>query len=100
MRCREGGCGRLLHTVNSTSQCLLVSPVFGTLSSLHPTFIFNDFYTCLTNFFCTAQGHRSSILYEHACTHHCVGQPETPVEIVASPSDESLRTKGLNVIEN
>ena len=26
-RCREGGCGRLLHTVNSTSQCLLVSPV-------------------------------------------------------------------------
>ena len=32
-----GGCGRLLHTVNSTSQCLLVSPVFGTVSSLHPT---------------------------------------------------------------
>ena len=36
-----GGCGRLLHTVNSTSQCLLVSPVFGTVSSLHPT---SDFY--------------------------------------------------------
>ena len=32
-----GGCGRLLHTVHSTSQCLLVSPVFGTVSSLHPT---------------------------------------------------------------
>ena len=43
-RCREGGCGRLLHTVNSTSQCLLVSPVFGMVSSLHPTsflYLFN-----------------------------------------------------------
>ena len=44
-RCREGGCGRLLHTVNSTSQCLLVSPVFGTVSSLHPT---SFLMTCLT----------------------------------------------------
>ena len=40
-----GGCGRLLHTVNSTSQYLLVSPVFGTVSSLHPTSY--DFYTCI-----------------------------------------------------
>ena len=39
-----GGCGRLLHTVNST---LLVSPVFGMVSSLHPT---SDFYTCNTMF--------------------------------------------------
>ena len=29
-----GGCGRLLHTLNSI---VLVSPVFGTVSSLHPT---------------------------------------------------------------
>ena len=27
----------LRKIVNSTSQCLLVSPVFGTVSSLHPT---------------------------------------------------------------
>ena len=32
-----GGCGRLLHGLNSTSQCLLVPTVFGTVSSLHPT---------------------------------------------------------------
>ena len=32
-----GGCRRLLHTVNSTLQCLLVSPVFGMVSSLYPT---------------------------------------------------------------
>ena len=38
-----GGCGRLLHTVNSTSQCLLVSPVFNTVSSLHPTSFFMIF---------------------------------------------------------
>ena len=46
-RCREGGCGRLLHTVNSTSQCLLVSPVFGTVSSLHPTSFLMIFYIYL-----------------------------------------------------
>ena len=32
-----GGCGRLLHALNPTLQCLLVSTVFGTVSSLHPT---------------------------------------------------------------
>ena len=32
-----GGCGRLLHGLNSTSQCVLVPTVFGTVSSLHPT---------------------------------------------------------------
>ena len=31
------GCGRLLHALNPTSQCLLVSTVFGTVSSLQPT---------------------------------------------------------------
>ena len=30
-----GGCGRLLHTLASTVQRVLVSPVFGTVSSLH-----------------------------------------------------------------
>ena len=29
------GCGRLLHALNHTLQCLLVSTVFGTVSSLH-----------------------------------------------------------------
>ena len=41
-----GGCGRLLHTLNPTLQCFLVSTVFGTVSSLHLTSFFNDFYTC------------------------------------------------------
>ena len=36
-----GGCGRLLHALNHTLQWLLVSTVFGTVSSLHL-----DFYTC------------------------------------------------------
>ena len=40
------GCGRLLHALNHTLQWLLVSTVFGTVSSLHLNFIFNDFYTC------------------------------------------------------
>ena len=30
-----GGCGRLLHALNHTLQWLLVSTVFGTVSSLH-----------------------------------------------------------------
>ena len=41
------GCGRFLHALNHTLQWLLVSTVFGTVSSLHLNFIFNDFYTCL-----------------------------------------------------
>ena len=40
------GCGRLLHALNHTLQWLIVSTVFGTVSSLHLNFIFNDFYTC------------------------------------------------------
>ena len=32
-----GGCGRLLHALNPTLQCFLVSTVFGTVSSLHLT---------------------------------------------------------------
>ena len=51
-----GGCGRLLHTLDSTVQCVLVSPVFGTVSSLHHT---SDFYT---SFFCTAQGLHCTLL--------------------------------------
>ena len=50
-----GGCGRLLHTVNSTSQCLLVSLVFGTVSSLHPTsflMIFILVYIGMVNVYC------------------------------------------------
>ena len=31
------GCGRLLHALNPTLQCFLVSTVFGTVSSLHLT---------------------------------------------------------------
>ena len=37
------GCGRLLHALNHTLQWLLVSTVFGTVSSLH---LISDFYTC------------------------------------------------------
>ena len=36
------GCGRLLHALNHTLQCFLVSTDFDTVSSLHLT----DFYTC------------------------------------------------------
>ena len=38
------GCGRLLHVLNHTLQWLLVSTVFGTVSSLH---LIYDFYTCI-----------------------------------------------------
>ena len=31
------GCGRLLHALTPPRRCLLVSTVFGTVSSLHPT---------------------------------------------------------------
>ena len=37
------GCGRLLHALNPTLQCFLVSTVFGTVSSLHLTSFFMIF---------------------------------------------------------
>ena len=37
------GLWKIVACSQSSSQCLLVSTVFGTVSSLHP---FNDFYTC------------------------------------------------------
>ena len=41
-----GGCGKLLHALNP-SQCLLVSIVFGTVSSLHPiSFLHLYIYVC------------------------------------------------------
>ena len=103
-RCREGGCGRLLHTVNSTLQCLLVSPVFGTVSSLYPT----SFLYLSTYFFLHCPGSHSNLLFMSMPAHKiytkwCLAQLETPAEIVALPSDsydESLRNKGSNVIEN
>ena len=47
-----GGCGRLLHALNPTLQCFLVSTVFGTVSSLHLTsflMIFTLVYKALSN---------------------------------------------------
>ena len=41
------GLRKIVACSHSSSQCLLVSTVFGTVSSLHPT---SDFYTCFTNF--------------------------------------------------
>ena len=42
-----GSCGRLLHALNHTLQCLLVSTVFGTVSSLYTScFIFTLVATC------------------------------------------------------
>ena len=41
------GLRKIVARSQSTSQCLLVSTVFGTVSSF---FIFNDFYTCFTHF--------------------------------------------------
>ena len=38
------GCGRLLHALNHTLQWLLVSTVFGTVSSLHLLMIFTLVY--------------------------------------------------------
>ena len=38
---------------HSSSQYLLVSTVFGMVSSLRPTSFFNDFYTCFTKFLCS-----------------------------------------------
>ena len=45
---RDVGIGlqKIITCSQSSSQCLLVSIVFGTVSSLHPT----SFYTCFTNF--------------------------------------------------
>ena len=43
--CVFRGCGRLLHALNPTLQCFLVSTVFGMVSSLHLTSF--DFYTCI-----------------------------------------------------
>ena len=40
------GLRKIVACSHSSSQCLLVSTVFGTVSSLHPTSFFNDFYTC------------------------------------------------------
>ena len=50
MRCREGVAEDCCMLTIHTSQCLLVSTVFCTVSSLHLNFIFNDFYTCFTHF--------------------------------------------------
>ena len=44
------GLWKIVACSHSSSQCLLVSTVFGTVSSLHPTSFLNDFYTCFTNF--------------------------------------------------
>ena len=73
--------------------------------SIIPTsyFIFNDFCTCLTNFFCTAQGHVACL--HTKCTQNGVShsQKRWLRLYIASPSDsydESLRNKGSNVIEN
>ena len=44
------GLRKIVACSQSSSQCLLVSTVFGTVSSLHPTSFFNDFYTCI---YCT-----------------------------------------------
>ena len=98
MRCREGGCGRLLHTVNSTSQCLLVSPVFW--HGVIPTPYFDFYLHC--------PGPRSNLLFMIMPAHKmhtklCLAQLEIPVEIVALPSesyDESLCSKESNVIKN
>ena len=38
---------KIVACSHSSLQCLLVSTVFGMVSSLHPT---SDFYTCFTNF--------------------------------------------------
>ena len=42
------GLRKIVACSHSSSQCLLVSTVFGTVSSLHPTsFLISDFYTCI-----------------------------------------------------
>ena len=46
------GLRKIVTCSQSSSQCLLVSIVFGTVSSLYTSYlIFNDFYTCSTHFF-------------------------------------------------
>ena len=81
----------MLHTLDSTVQCVLVSPVFGTVSSLHPT----SFLYLLNYFFLHCPGQYSNCLpkvmnallesiYLYvmcvcdlyvACMHLCVGRP-------------------------
>ena len=43
------GCGRLLHALNPTLQCFLVSTVFGTVSSLHLTSFLHLFHSFFPN---------------------------------------------------
>ena len=45
------GLRKIVACSHSSSQCLLVSTVFGTVSSLYPTSFLMIFYTCFTNFF-------------------------------------------------
>ena len=47
-----GGCRRMLHTLTPTSQGLLVSTVFGTVSYLHPSlfcysYMLDALYSCV-----------------------------------------------------
>ena len=44
LQVQEGTARRIESMQQSSSQCLLVPTVFGTVSSLHPI---NDFYTCI-----------------------------------------------------
>ena len=65
----RGGCRRLLHALNPTLQCVLVSTVFGTVSSLHLTsllMIFNLFQS-----FFPAIGMPNDTLGRIACACAC-----------------------------
>ena len=48
------GCGRLLHALNPTLQCFLVSTVFGTVSSLHLTSFLMIFTLVLIAILCSS----------------------------------------------
>ena len=79
-----GGCGRLLHALNPTLQCFLVSTVLGTVSSLHLTSFLMIFTLVL-------------------CTKWHPTQLETSDKHVVSPSDShdgSFVTKITTMIEN
>ena len=61
------GCGRLLHALNHTLQWLLVSTVFGTVSSLH---LISDFYTCIYTPWLLSLELLFHIVYLHIIWYH------------------------------
>ena len=70
MRCRKG-IAENCCMLNATSQCLIISTILGTVSSLHPTCT-SDFYTC---FISHKYGQDSLVHMYSTSTYACDRRP-------------------------